>query len=135
MKADATTRKLKKLWKYVDKVWIQAIGQPWTITDWSCYYLPIRTNNDIEGWHTALNTKGRSKCSFYLVVKLLHEESTLVPLQTRLVSDNKLTRRRKKLSVKMDEKLFQNWADFEEGKINAKRLHKLVCYVYAPKKK
>ena len=87
------------------------------------------------GFHTALNTKGRSKCSFYLLVKLLHEESSLVPLQTRLVSDNKLTRLRKKLSEKMDEKLFQHWADFEEGKISAIKLHKLVCYVYAPKKK
>ena len=88
-----------------------------------------------DNMHCNVNTKGRSKCSFYLVVKLLHEESTLVPLQTRLVSDNKVTRRRKKLSVKMDEKLFQHWADFEEGKINAKRLHKLVCNVYAPKNK
>ena len=25
--------------------------------------------------------------------------------------------------------------DFEEGKISAKKLHKLVSYVYAPKKK
>ena len=100
MKMEETTTKFKKLWKYVNKVWIVGIGQPWTITDWSCYYLPIRTNNDIEGFHTALNTKGRSKCSFYLLVKLLHKESTLVPLQTRLVSDNKLTRRRKKSSEK-----------------------------------
>ena len=135
MKTEATTGKLKKLWKYVNKIWIQGIGMPWSIRDWSCYYLPIRTNNDLEGWHRALNTKGRSKCSFYLLVKLLHEESNLVPLQTRLVNDNKLTRRRKKSSEKMDEKLFHHWADFEEGKISAKKLHKLLCYVYAPKKK
>ena len=134
MKTNATTVKLKKLWKYVNKVWIEGIGQSWTISDWSCYYLPIRTNNDIEGWHTAMNTKGRSKCSLYLLVKLLHEESRLVPLQTRLVSDNKLTRRRKKLSIKT-EKLYKHWADFDDGKISAKKLHKLVCYVYAPKKK
>ena len=135
LKAEASTPMLKKLFKYVNNTWIKAVNEPWSIDNWSCYYLPIRINNDVEGWHAALNKKGRSSFSFYLLVKHLHEESSLVPIQTRLISDNKLTRRRKNASVKLDEKLFSYWSDFDHGKIDARKLHKLVSHVYAPKKK
>ena len=51
----------------------------------------MRTNNDVEGWHGALNRRvKRGNLAFYLLVKLLREEADLVTqvtLQVRLVSE------------------------------------------------
>ena len=41
-----------------------------------CIFLSIRMNNEMEGWHTHLNAKGRGGMNFYMVV-LLHDESFL----------------------------------------------------------
>ena len=41
--------------------------------------LPVRTNNDIEGWQHSLNRRSGNKVHlpFYLLVELLHQESHL----------------------------------------------------------
>ena len=51
----------------------------------------IRTNNDIEGWHNALNTRAgaQSALPLYLLIELLEME---VGLSIRLVSNEKLPR-------------------------------------------
>ena len=56
--------------------------------------LSVRTNNDIEGWHHALNRRAAGRCGlpFYLLVSLLNNEARLVSLQIRLVSERKLKR-------------------------------------------
>ena len=56
--------------------------------------MAVRTNNDIEGWHHALNRRaaGRWHMPFYLLIDLLHREAKLSALQIRLVSEKKLKR-------------------------------------------
>ena len=51
------------------------------------------TRASIEGWHHSLNRRSGNKVHlpFYLLVELLHEESRLVSIQIRLVSDGKLS--------------------------------------------
>ena len=52
---------------------------------WSVYQQPIRMNNDIDGWHNALNRRagGQRRLPLYSLIELLHRE-------VRLVSENKL---------------------------------------------
>ena len=59
---------------------------------WSVYQQPIRTNNDIDGWHNALNRRagGQRRLPLYSLIELLHRE-------VRLVSENKLKRMQRKL--------------------------------------
>jgi len=56
------------------------------------YEKPICTNNDVEGWHNALNRRanGKTNLPFYLSTNLLFREASLVSLQIRLISEKKL---------------------------------------------
>ena len=40
---------------YMKRQWIE--NPVFTPQDWSVYKQPIRTNNDMEGWHNALNRR------------------------------------------------------------------------------
>ena len=55
-------------------------------------------NNDIEGWHNALNRRAscRSVLAFDVLIQLLYQEARLVEVQMRLVADCKLTRIQRK---------------------------------------
>lgn len=74
--------------QYVRDTWIQS--SKWSPDTWSVYNQPVRTNNDVEGWHRRLNNKsGRSSIQFYLLLPLLYEESRFVTLQARLVKKDR----------------------------------------------
>ena len=53
LEAQAQTEQLKSLIQYVRRQWIES--QVFTPRNWCVYKQPIRTNNDLEGWHNALN--------------------------------------------------------------------------------
>ena len=59
--------------------------------------MAIRTNNDIEEWHNALNRRASGQCglSLYSLIEFLDREARLTAVTIRLVSDNKLKRVRK----------------------------------------
>ena len=68
-------------------------GDLWKPESWSAFNEPVRTNNDIEGWHGMLNRHAkRGNLAFYLMVRLLHEQAQLVGIQVRMVSEEKLKR-------------------------------------------
>ena len=88
----AATTTLRELAKYVTDTWVTSTM--WPPSCWSVYMLPIRTNNDIEGWHHSLNRSSNNSVHlpFYLLVELLHQEARLVSIQIPLVSHGKLSR-------------------------------------------
>ena len=90
LKALANDHPLEQLCDNVRRQWITSnFYQP---KRWSIFSKEIRTNNDTEGWHRRLNImKKREQIQFYLLVKLLHREGSFVKLQTRLVSEGKMT--------------------------------------------
>ena len=53
LKDGARTASLEALVQYMENNWISTTV--WPPAAWSVYMLPIRTNNDIEGWHNSLN--------------------------------------------------------------------------------
>ena len=64
---------------------------------WSVFGQAVQTNNDVEGWHGMLKRHAkRGNLSFYLLVRLLHEQAQLVNMQVRLVTDQKLKRWQRK---------------------------------------
>ena len=99
LQQEATTTPLTKLLQYVSRTWINSVV--WPAECWSVYYQSVRTNNDLEGWHNRLNSRGRAGMNLYMLVKLLHEESSKIPVQVRLVSEGKLQRHQKKAFANM----------------------------------
>ena len=90
----------KELTQYIASQWIYNAIFP--VKNWSVFMQPVRTNNDIEGWHNALNRRANGRCSlpFYVLIELPNREARLVEVQMRLVADHKLTRiQRKKYRV------------------------------------
>ena len=41
---------MQRLVDYIDQTWIRS--QIWPVVSWSIYGQAIRTNNEVEGWHT-----------------------------------------------------------------------------------
>ena len=65
----ANSDSLKALVAYIDSTWVYSSTFP--PKDWSVYGQAIRTNNDLEGWHNALNRRagGRVHIPFYLLIQ------------------------------------------------------------------
>ena len=82
----------KDLAEYIAWQWIYYAIFPGK--DWFIFMQPTRTNNDIQGWHNALNRRVSGRCSlpFYVLIQLLKHEARLGEVQMRLVADHKLSR-------------------------------------------
>ena len=83
---------------------------------------------------STLNRRSGNKVHlpFYLLVELLHQESHLVSIQIRLVSDGKLSRIQRKKYWQLQERVFKHWEDFNFKEISARRLLKLCSYLNGP---
>ena len=94
--------------------------------NWSVFGRSIRTNNDLEGWHNALNRRanGKSQLPFYLLIDLLHKEAKLALLQIRLVSEKKLKRIQRRKYRQLQNKIFCLWDQFNNGEKTARQLLK-----------
>ena len=130
LKDGARTASLEALVQYVENNWISSTV--WPPAAWSVYMLPIRTNNDVEGWHNSLNRRANNRVHlpFYLLVELLHQEARLVFIQIKLVSDGKLSRIQRKKYRLLQSKIFKHWEDFNNDEITARRLLKLCRSVH-----
>ena len=60
--------------------------------------------------------------SLYLMVRLLHEQAQLVDMQVRLVSEEKVKRRQRKLYRQVQGKILANWDQYIAGDLSAKQL-------------
>ena len=71
---------------YVRRNWIDS--ELWPPSTWSVYIQPIKTNNDVEGWHNRLKGKaGHSKLNLYQLLQLLRNEATLGDVCTRMMME------------------------------------------------
>jgi len=106
----------------------------WPPSCWSVYMLPIRTNNDIEGWHNSLNQRANNRVHlpFYLLVELLHQEARLVSIQIQLVSDGKLSRIQRRKYRFLQSQIFKYWENYNNSEITARRLLKLCSDINGP---
>ena len=88
--AQDQTEKLTSLVNDIRRQWIES--QVFTPRNWCVYKQPIRTNNDLEGWHNAHNRQAGGQCGLplYSLIELLEREAKLTAVTIGLVSDNKL---------------------------------------------
>ena len=94
----------------------------------------VRTNNDLEGWHGMLNRHAnKANLAFYVLVKLLEEQSQLVDLTIRLVSEKKMKRRQRKRYKQTEGKLFPAWKQYMDGEKGAKDLLRTCSHLVNPK--
>ena len=80
LQAEATTEPLQNLVAYIRRQWIEsAVFLP---KNWSVYQQAIRTKNDIEGWHNALNHHASGQCGLplYSLIELLDREARLTAI-------------------------------------------------------
>jgi len=91
----AVSEALHALFDNVEATWINSSVCPPSST--SAFRRPIRTNNDVEGWHYCFNRTARSThLPFYVLICLLWHEVQICKMELKLVSDRKLTRSQSK---------------------------------------
>ena len=102
--------------------------------DWSVFKQPIRTNNDIEGWHNALNRRAGGKCrlQFYQLIQLLHREARLTSLTIKLISDKKLKWIQRREYMQLQQKLFDAWEQYQTGNKNVSQLLSCCSHLNGP---
>ena len=128
----AASEAMRALFDYVDSTWMADTA--WPPSSWSAFRRPIRTNNDVEGWHCRLNRRARSShLPFYVLVRLLWEESQVTNLHVQLVSDRKLTRSQTTKYRRLHCHLDTTWSQLiEAGEKSAKQLLNACAYMYGP---
>ena len=117
---------------YIRRQWIEsAVFLP---KNWSVYQQAIRTNNDIEGWHNALNRRASGQCGLplYSMIELLDREARLTAVTIRLVSDKKLKRVQRKQYRNLQARLFNCWEKFERKEKTAAQLLKACSHLNGP---
>ncbi len=115
---------LQSLTTYMYKTWISS--SVWPPANWSVFGQEVRTNNDTEGWHTRLRSNGKPNMPFYLLVKVLHEESETVDLTVQLVSDNKVSRRQRKQYKNIQNRLNEAWDEYTASRQTTKKAMRLL---------
>ena len=78
-------------------------------------------------WHAK-----RGCLSFYLMVRLLHEQTQMVDMQVRLISEEKLKRRQRKQYRQVQGNLQATWAEYIAGELSAKRLLARCAHLVCP---
>ena len=73
----ANSVELQQLTRCLRSTWVE--NPVWVPKSWSVHQQSVRTNNDVEGWHTRLIANaGCANLSFYILVPLLWGEADLV---------------------------------------------------------
>ena len=132
LEAQAQTEQLRSLVEYVRRQWIES--RVFTPRNWCVYKQPIRTDNDLEGWHNALNRRAGGQCGLllYLLIELLDREAKLTAVTIRLVSDNKLKRIQRSVTRNIQAKLFASWKKYENNEKTAAQLLKTCSRLNGP---
>ncbi len=66
----------------------------------------------MEGWHRRINLQVKDKPNLYLLVGILHKESSLLPLQVRRLRQQAIGRLTNKQDNSKQAKLEKLWASY-----------------------
>ena len=94
--------------KYLQDTWMQSTVHP--PSTWCQYRLPLRTNNDLEGWHRSYNQRVKLHPAFYLFLERTYAEL----VQTRgLIQTGDFQRRTAATTTANDAALQNIWEQLE----------------------
>lgn len=123
--------KLNKLASYIRSTWIES--STFAVGSWSVFMQPVRTNNDVEGWHRRLNGRAvNSNVPFYVLIPLLREEAKTLTLQQKLLSNCKLSRCQRKKYRTLQARLFNAWDSYNCGNKTTGSLLREIARLYGP---
>jgi len=106
---------------YVRNTWI--CSTLWPPSSWTCFNESVRTNNDTEGWHGRLNRRaGNGNLGIYRLADLLFQESKIVTVSIKLLSEGKVQRMQRKATNTVNKKLFRYWEEYLTGKRSVQKL-------------
>ena len=98
-----------------------------------------RRNGDLclkcfEGWHKRLNNMAHSQQSvnLYKLIDLLHTESLNVRLQSQMVANGVVLRRRRATFIRTQAIIMKSWDQLRDGDITAKQVLKICSRVNGP---
>ncbi|KAK3086339.1 hypothetical protein FSP39_017052 [Pinctada imbricata] len=116
LKMSATTQPLKDLMTYLENTWLSS--SVWSVRQWSVFRLPVRTNNDTEGWHRRFASRtGATNLQFYRLVPELKKEAETVSIAAQLVDEQQLTRYQRDTYRRQQGQLFDLWDRYEDRAI------------------
>ena len=119
----AVTEPPQELTTYISNTWLNS--SIWPITSRSVFGHYTRTKNDVEGWHLIMNNKAKKgQLSFYILIRLLHEEAATDFLQVWLVSESKLSQCVCQKYCKSQAAIFKAWDNYTNGHKSANQLLK-----------
>ncbi|XP_041367327.1 uncharacterized protein LOC121381957 [Gigantopelta aegis] len=120
--------KVENVLAYMKRTWFRS--SVWKVENWSIFGLPIRTNNNTEGWHRRINARAtRDGIQFYLLVPLLLREAKLVKMTMERVSDGRLGRLQRSKQRTRQGEVFQIWTQYHDGEISAKHLLRAIGHL------
>ena len=126
------TGKFVELLDYFQRQWLNNTTIP--VKAWSVFGRPIRTNNNVEGWHKRINSQAHSQQSInmYLLIDTLYKESVNVNLQIQFLSNGAVLRYQRAKYRKLQAIIFKAWQNLSDGEISAKQLLKLCSRLNGP---
>ena len=129
--ARASSDLLVQFVNYMDKQWMN--NAVFSIESLSVYGLTVRTNNDTEGWHHALNRKaGGQSLSFYRLVPALRGEAEDISYQLRYLREGQTTRRVRVVSRIIEGKIQEAWSKYSAKELSTSELLAECAKVYGP---
>ena len=125
--------KHKKLVNYMRSTWIDSNQFP--PSSWCWFREAIRTNNDVEGWHTRLIKNAETgNQPFYKLITLLGSEAQVVELHCVLVKQHRLTRKQRKSTVESTVDLIELWDRYADKLIQWQKLLEKASELIQPSK-
>ncbi|CAC5367743.1 unnamed protein product [Mytilus coruscus] len=124
----ANTPQLRDLVAYMDRQWFNnGVIQ---IADWCIFKRSVRTNNDVEGWHSRLNSAAKhGGVPFYTLVPDLMKEAEVVDVSVR--SDN-LERDVHHRYTVLEQKIQTSWDSYMDGAMSTTHFLKVISRLYGP---
>ncbi len=126
---------LVELLSYFKQQWLENPVFP--VRSWSVFGQPIRTNNDVEGWHRRLNrmVSGQNSINMHLMINLLHQDAMHINLQMQFLTRGDVLRhqRKKYLSMlRVQGVILEAWDRLRTGDISAQKVLKICSFVNGP---
>ena len=112
--------KLMELYVYVNDTWMN--NSIWSIEEICVFEEPIRSNNDVEGWHRRLNSKARQSIGFYSLLSLLEHEADMVQINVQYLKQGSHIRFQRAGHLKMQKTLFDLWDAYNNFELSSNEL-------------
>ena len=110
-------QKLQLLFDYVYNTWMTS--ENWSTDEINVYEQPIRSNNDVEGWHRRLNSKAKQSISFYSLISLLQSEADMVEFNIKYLKQGSHIRIQRSGHLELQRTFFALWDFYKAGDLSS----------------